>query len=236
MSENKLIKPTIPYGMVPNSLLNNNKISLKAKGLFAFMQSKPDGWQFSVEKISFQCKEAKTSISEGLKELEMFGFLIRKKQQTGNGFTVDYHLFFEAISVNPIADFQSLEIQSLEKPTSGNPIIGKSVNNSKKDISKKDISNKEEREASLAFFEKNYPSRYEVLMMQYKKQINDFDKFSQLFEATAEQEKLEYDGDVISGRFKKFAINWVANQNKFEKPVIELNSNVNQPTRKFFKG
>lgn len=222
----KLIKPAIPYGMVPNSLLNDNRISLKSKGLFAFMQSKPDGWNFSVEKISFQSKEAKSSISEGLKELESFGYLVRKKQQTGNGFIVDYHLHFEAISINPIADFQSLEIQSLENPMLGNPIIGKSVNNSKKDISKKDNSNKEKREGtSLAFFETNYPSRFETMMMQYRKQINDFVKFEQLFESTVMQEKLEYDGDVIEGRFRKFAINWISNQDKFEKPVIELNLN-----------
>lgn len=219
----KLTKQNVPYGMVPNTLLNDNKISLKAKGLFAFMQSKPEGWQFSVDKIAFQCKESKSAISEGLKELESLGYLVRKKQQSGNGFTVDYHLFFEAITVNPIDDFQSLEIQSLENPTSENPIIGKSVNNSKKDISKKDNSNKEERNAALAFFEKNYPSRFETVMMQFKNQISDFEKFKQLFEATVLQEKLEYDGDVLEGRFRKFAINWVANQNKFEKPVIELN-------------
>lgn len=222
----KLTKQNIPYGMVPNSLLNDNQISLKAKGLFSYMQSKPDGWNFSVDKISYQCKEAKSAISEGLRELESFGFLIRKKQQTGNGFTVDYHLFFEAKEINRITDFQSLEIQPLENPTLGNPTIGKSANNSKKDISKKDISNKEERkENSLAFFEINYPSRFEVLMMQFKKQISDFAKFEQIFEATVMQEKLEYDGDVLEGRFRKFAINWISNQNKFETPVIELNAN-----------
>ncbi|WP_281321990.1 helix-turn-helix domain-containing protein [Flavobacterium aestivum] len=221
----KLTKQIVPFGMVPNTLLNDNKISLKAKGLFAFMQSKPDGWNFSVDKIAFQCKEAKSSISEGLKELENFGYLIRKKQQTGNGFVVDYRLYFDNISDKPIADFQSLEIQSLKNPILGNPIIGKSVNNSNKDISKKDNSKKEERGDSLAFLENNYPSRFERLMMQFKNQITDFVKFSQLFEATVLQEKLEYDGDVLEGRFIKFAINWVSNQNKFDKPVIELNPN-----------
>lgn len=232
----KLTKQNVPYGMVPNTLLNDNKISLKAKGLFAFMQSKPEGWQFSVEKIAFQCKESKSAISEGLKELESLGYLVRKKQQSGNGFTVDYHLFFEAITVNPITDFQSLETQLLENPTSENPIIGKSVNNSKKDISKKDNSNKEERNAALAFFEKNYPSRFETVMMKFKSQINDFVKFSELFEAAVMKENLQYDGNVLEGRFRQFAINWIANQSKFESPVIALNANNVEPTRKLFRG
>lgn len=233
----KLTKQVIPYGMAPNALLNDNMISLKAKGLFVYMQSKPDNWKFSVDMIVSQSKESKSAVSEGLKELERFGYLVRKKQQSGNGFVVDYHLYFESIIDKPIADFQSLEIQVLENPTSENPIVGKSVNNSKKDISKKDISNKEERkETSLTFFQNNYPSRFEVVMMQYKSQINDFVKFEQLFEATVLQEKLQYDGDVLEGRFRKFAINWVANQNKFESPVIKLNANQNEPVRKFFKG
>jgi hypothetical protein len=222
----KLIKAAVPFGMVPNELLNNSEISFKAKGLFCFIQSKPDGWKFSVEKIALQSKEAKTSIAEGLKELEKYGFLVREKKQNGNGFTVDYHLFFEPELANPIADFQPLEIQSFENPTSGNPIIGKSVNNSKKDISKKDISNKEKREeSSLVFLELNYPERFEILMMQFKKQINDFVRFQEMFEATVEQEKLEFDERVLSGRFKKYALNWIANQNKFDSPVIELNPN-----------
>jgi len=222
----KLTKQNVPYGMVPNSLLNDDKISLKAKGLFSFMQSKPDGWNFSVDKISFQCKESKSAISEGLKELELFGFLVRKKQQTGNGFIVDYHLFFESIITKPIADFQSLEIQSLENPTSGNPIIGKSVNNSKKDISKKDISNKDIiAETAFEFFKINFQSNYEELMMKFKNQIKDFDYFINMFDSTCEQEKLDYDQKVISGRFKRYAHMWISKQNKFETPVIELNAN-----------
>ena len=211
MKDSNLKKCDVPFGMTPNDLLNNNSISMKAKGLFAFMQSKPEGWDFSVKMIALQTKDGIDSISAGLKELEIFGFLERKKVQTGNGFSTTYYLSFESI---------------LNDSNLGKSNLGKSINNSKKDISKKDISNKEKRkENSLAFFEINYPSRYEVLMMQFKKQINDFSKFEQLFEATVMQEKLEYDGDVLEGRFRKFAINWVSNQNKFETQVIPLNAN-----------
>jgi DNA-binding PadR family transcriptional regulator len=94
--------------------------------------------------------------------------------------------------------------------------------------------NREEK--ALSFLEVNYPSQFEVLMMQFKKQINDFNQFSEMFEATVEQEKLEYDLSVLSGRFKKYALNWVKNQNKFDSPVIELNAKNIEPTRKFFKG
>lgn len=218
----KLSKQNIPFGIAPNSLLNHPEISFKAKGLFAFMQSKPDGWSFSVKLIAQQAKDGVDSVSEGLKELEKYGFLVRKKTLTSSGYITDYELFLDVEHKTASNDGNS----KLGNSNLGNSKLGKSLNNSKKDISKKDISNKEKREGTaLAFLEQNYPSRFETLMMQYRKQISDYSKFEQLFEATVMQEKLEYDGDVLEGRFKKFAINWVANQNKFEKPVIELNAN-----------
>lgn len=222
----KLIKPNVPFGMVPNSLLNNKDISLKSKGLFAFMHSKPEGWNFSVEKICFQCKEAKSSISEGLKELELHGYLLREQShEKGRLGCINYRLFFSPKAKKQLTDNQSTVIQSTVIQSTEKQLTAKSVNISNKELSKKDNSKKEERESVLAFFEINFPSRYEVLMMQYKKQINEFEKFVQLFEAKFEQEKLEFDGDVISGRFKQFAINFISNQNRYEKPVIDLNAN-----------
>jgi len=224
MDNSNLKKCKVPFGIVPNELLNNKAVSMKAKGLFAFMQSKPEGWNFSVEKLAFQCKESKLSISGGLQELENYGFLVREKQQSGNGFKVDYTLFFEPVNVNPMYQKPIIGKPMLGNPMLGIPMVRKSVNNSNKDISKKELIKKEEREGSLAFLEINYPERFERLMMQFKKQITDFVKFSELFEAVVMKEKLEYDGDVLEGRFRQFAINWVSNQNKFEKPVIELNA------------
>jgi hypothetical protein len=224
----KLFKTEVPFGMVPNSLLNDENISLKAKGLFAFMQSKPQGWNFSVEGMAFQLKEAKSAISSALIELEKIGFISRKKQQTAKGFVTNYKLFFE----KPTTDFPTLENPILEKPKLEKPMVGKSVNISKKDISNKELSNKEERESALAFFKNNFPTAFENLMMQHKSRINDFVKFSEMFEATVEQEGLVYEQHVLSGRFKKFARNWIDNQDKFDNKVIDLNANLDTKKEK----
>ena len=224
--DNSILKRCkVPFGIVPNELLNNKAVSMKSKGLFAFMQSKPEGWNFSVEKLSFLCKESKLSISKGLQELESTGFLAREKHQTANGFTVDYLLFFEPINENPIYQKPIIGKPTIGKPIIGNPIVRKPTNNSNKDISNKELIKKEEREGSLAFFEINFPSDYERLMMQYKSKIKDFVKFSEMFEATVLQEGLEYKRNVIEGRFIKYARNWIDNQNKYEPQVIELNPN-----------
>jgi hypothetical protein len=76
---------------------------------------------------------------------------------------------------------------------------------------------------ALSFLEVNFRSQFDILMMQFKKQINEFVMFSQMFNATVEQEGLEFNLNVLSGRFKKYALNWIKNQSRFDNPVIELN-------------
>lgn len=76
------------------------------------------------------------------------------------------------------------------------------------------INNKTNREGALAFFEDNFPSAFERLMMQFKKQISDFVMFAQMFDATVQQENLVYEQHVLEGRFKKYALQWIKNQSR----------------------
>lgn len=89
-----LIKIQRFFGAVPNELLNNPDISFKAKGLYAYLNSKPDNWDFSVEGIANQVKEGIDSVRAGIHELEKFGYLKRVKYQNEKGFwEIDYMLF-----------------------------------------------------------------------------------------------------------------------------------------------
>lgn len=60
------------FGVIPNSLLTHKEITLRAKGLYGYIQSKPDGWDFSSERIAYETKDGRDSIRAGLKELESF--------------------------------------------------------------------------------------------------------------------------------------------------------------------
>lgn len=85
------------------------------------------------------------------------------------------------------------------------------------------INNTVNRESTaLSFFEVNFPSEFERLMMQYKSQINDWDDFVKSFEATVDQEGLEFKLNVLRGRFGKYAQNWIRNQKKYAGKVVEL--------------
>jgi hypothetical protein len=101
------------YGVIPQKVLYNPSLSLKAKGLFGYMQSKPDTWKFSARRIAQECKDGKESIESALKELEEAGYLVRNKYQTSNG-TWDWE---HELSEKPWAGKPTLDKPALEKPT-----------------------------------------------------------------------------------------------------------------------
>jgi hypothetical protein len=124
------LRVKVRHATTPNDLLNNKYISLKAKGLFGYIQSKPDGWKFSIENIARQNKESLAAISSGIKELETFGYLERVKYQNQKGhWGIEYILHDTPIIENP----------TFENPMQENPISENHTNNSNIDLSKKDI-------------------------------------------------------------------------------------------------
>jgi hypothetical protein len=92
----KLQHEKIPFTMVANEVLANPEISLKAKGLYAYLFSKPDGWQFSAARMVKECRESRPTLLAVLKELETHCLLQRKKHQNGR---VDYILTFAICTV-----------------------------------------------------------------------------------------------------------------------------------------
>lgn len=92
-----LKKYTREYTQTPNKIIDHKKISLKAKGLWTFLNSKPNDWDFSVRGTSMFNKDGKDGITAGMKELELFGYLKRVpvKGTSGQWDGHDYHLFDE---------------------------------------------------------------------------------------------------------------------------------------------
>lgn len=129
------------FGSTPNKLLYNPLISLKAKGLYGYIQAKPDDWNFSAQRICLECKEAIDSIRLALQELEEFGYLVRKKYQNQKGhWEIDYCLLSEPELKNP----------ALENPTLENPASENTPNNTKKDLQNNINNNKSVSETKVS--------------------------------------------------------------------------------------
>lgn len=126
----KLRKKKIPYTQVANAVLYDKTLSLKAKGLFAYLFSKPEGWNFSSRRMQEDHADKRESIMTGLQELEDRGYLQRKRRGDGK---VDYYLEFAEYpkSENPTQDTPD--------PKSENPYVGKPLRGKTRPISNKEI-------------------------------------------------------------------------------------------------
>lgn len=103
----KLIKENVPFTMVANEVLYNKNLTFKAKGLYAYLFSKPDTWDFSSNRMVLETKDKRKAIMTMLRELENAGYLIRKRLSTGK---VEYNLIFSHKS--PSAE----KVLGVEKP------------------------------------------------------------------------------------------------------------------------
>lgn len=105
------------FTTVPNNIINDKSISLKAKGVYLFLISKPDNWHFSVDRISSQNSDGLASVKSALKELEDKRFL-KRIQINKRGFfgENDYIIFDEPY---PLVE-NRLTVPSVEKPLAEN--------------------------------------------------------------------------------------------------------------------
>ena len=65
-------------------ILNSKELSLKAKGLYFFMHSKPKKYPFSYKNLSQELKENEKALRRVVKELEEFGVLVKKPRKDSN--------------------------------------------------------------------------------------------------------------------------------------------------------
>lgn len=73
------------YTIIANHAANNVGLSLKAKGLFYYLITKPDNWNITREGIKSQISEGQRAIDGALKELEVAGYLVRTREKNANG-------------------------------------------------------------------------------------------------------------------------------------------------------
>lgn len=88
----KLTKKDVGFAQIKNDILHSKEISWKAKGIYAYLYSKPNDWDFSADRICLDGIGDRKTILSGLKELEDYGVLERKRLGSGR---VEYHITYE---------------------------------------------------------------------------------------------------------------------------------------------
>jgi hypothetical protein len=75
MIERLLIKNK--YGVVPNTVLADKNLSLRAKGLYAYLNSKPSNWQFRLDRV--ESTDGIQAVRSAMNELIERGYVERRK-------------------------------------------------------------------------------------------------------------------------------------------------------------
>lgn len=138
MADKKItVKRRHGFTMVPNSAFDGS-LPLSAIGLYAFMLSRPDDWEFSVSGMATCLGVGKDAVRSALVKLEGAGFLIREQSHNEKGlFSGNTYVLYdekidplsgnpptdEPLSENPTTDAPLSGKPSTEKPSSENPTL-----------------------------------------------------------------------------------------------------------------
>ncbi|USS85057.1 DnaD domain protein [Fructilactobacillus myrtifloralis] len=109
------------YSMISNQLVQDDRLSWKARGLFGYLWSQPDDWQYYEIEVAKHASDGRASLRSGLNELEKFGYLRRKRQRNDGGHfkgsyweLSDVPMFENRTQESPMFDFPMLDNRTLQ--------------------------------------------------------------------------------------------------------------------------
>lgn len=113
------------FTQVPNMIIEDDRLSYRAKGVYLYLVSKPDDWNYYIHVMVKASTEGRDSLRKAIKELEKYGYLIRVKSKNNYGqFSGwDYYIYDEPMDWIPV---------HRENPPSDNPSVEKTPPNNTK--------------------------------------------------------------------------------------------------------
>ena len=108
------------YTTMSNYHLRDQNLSNKARGLLSTMLSLPEDWDYTTRGLAKICKDGVDGITAQLKELELYGYLIRHRIRDSNGRIVDmeYIIYEQPHTASP-----DTEMPDMVKPDMGLPSL-----------------------------------------------------------------------------------------------------------------
>lgn len=91
--------------------LENESLSLKAKGLFSIMLSKPPDWKFNIRNLAELSRDGIEAVGNAVRELEEAGYIERHRQYSPEGHItgIRYVLHMIPLRQNPAQENHTSE-------------------------------------------------------------------------------------------------------------------------------
>lgn len=144
------------FTTLSNTVIEDERLSWKARGIFQYLYSKSDDWQFyTSEVVKHSTKDKMAALRTGLDELETYGYLrrVQKKTNAGKFGAYDWVISDEPMLDEPDNDYPHAEKPHAEKPHADNrtlPNTNKPNTNKPNTNSKKtSMSSSDEHDESL---------------------------------------------------------------------------------------
>ena len=138
--------PANPYVMLDKRPLNDAALSWKAKGIWAYLMSKPDDWMVIIEDIIKHSTDGVRAVRSGIKELEDAGYIVSVQERDEDGrFDKKIWNVYEAPYMGVSASTKRTDGEQSTVNTfsaNGKPASGKK-HTTNKELTNKDTTNKE---------------------------------------------------------------------------------------------
>lgn len=122
MSEDKRLDEVIRVRKRPNNFvmldktfLEDDRLSFKAKGILAYLLSKPDNWKVIVGNLVKYSKDGKSAVYAGLKELKECGYYVKTPIRSEDGRRISrWESTVYEVPDSLLSDFQEIDNEEIE--------------------------------------------------------------------------------------------------------------------------
>lgn len=88
-------RPNYRFTVVRNEVLQDKRMSFRARGILSSILSRPDNWRCSADDLANAGLEGRDAILTALKELEDHGYLVRSKSQNEKGHWISFSTVYD---------------------------------------------------------------------------------------------------------------------------------------------
>jgi hypothetical protein len=179
-------KLEVPFAQIPNKVLRDPSLSLKAKGLLSILLSLPNDWSIYKTQLPSFSKDGRDATIAAFDELVKAGYIvgIRRHNSKGQFAGYDYVVYNESVTPfpenpktdNPNTENPSLQIQTVQTNNkeikNTNNILGKAQLQSKL-CRELNLTTKQLKEHISTDFNQYYKPE---ILDEYKELINEYKK------------------------------------------------------------
>ncbi len=138
MSDSLIVRSSLKdnFSVLPNHLLNDDRLSADQLGLLAYLLSKPTDWQVQVTELRKRFDVGRDKIRTILACLEQYGYITKEQVRLDGKFATNRYV---------VSDSPLTEKPSTEKPSTANPTLNKDRSKQRTEYTKGNIRAKKEK-------------------------------------------------------------------------------------------